>query len=109
MSEPFEFPGSSCQPYERTYLPGTYFLEVWGGSGGTNRQTTGGNGGYSKGTLTLTSSTLFYIYIGGQGQCLSGGSQTVLGGCNGGGSGLTYTSSSYYMCRGVVQQIFGLD
>lgn len=59
-----------------TVPAGVYTLEVWGAQGGAG----GGLGGYSKGTVTLTSATTLYIGVGGQ-----GGSN--YGGFNGGGSG----------------------
>ncbi len=59
-----------------TVPAGIYTLEVWGAQGGAG----GGLGGYSKGTVTLTSATTLYIGVGGQ-----GGSNH--GGFNGGGSG----------------------
>lgn len=59
-----------------TVPAGIYTLEVWGAQGGAG----GGLGGYSKGTVTLTSATTLYIGVGGQ-----GGSN--YGGFNGGGSG----------------------
>lgn len=61
---------------QATLPAGIYTLEVWGAQGGG----TGGLGGYSTGTITLTSSTTLYVGVGGQ-----GGSNT--GGFNGGGSG----------------------
>ena len=51
-------------------LAGTFTLEVWGAQGGgtgTNYWGTGGNGGYSKGDLTLTNGQTLYIYPGQQG------------------------------------------
>ena len=58
---------------------GTYKLEVWGAQGGTNTKT-GGKGGYSVGTISLTSNTNIYVYVGGQ-------PSSYTGGYNGGGSG----------------------
>lgn len=61
---------------------GTYKLEVWGAQGGSrsiNNQ--GGPGGYSIGTLTLTTKTTLYIYSGGQPTAVK------VGGFNGGGAG----------------------
>lgn len=73
-----------------TLPAGTYKLEAWGAQGaglpsgyspytGSTRGV-GGKGGYSYGTLTLSSQTTLYAVVGGQG---SGNS----GGYNGGGSG----------------------
>jgi hypothetical protein len=39
-------------------------LEVWGASGGTNSNSQGGYGRYSKGYLTITQETTIYIFLG---------------------------------------------
>ena len=57
---------------------GEYTLEVWGAQGG--HATYGGKGGYSQGTLTLTTGTNLYIQVGGQ-------PIDRAGGYNGGGYG----------------------
>ena len=60
-------------PYSGTYktltLPkGQYKLEVWGAQGGYRSSTTyGGKGGYSVGTINLTTRTTVYLYAGGAG------------------------------------------
>lgn len=91
-------------PYSGTYktvtLPaGQYKLECWGAQGGSySTSYTGGKGGYSQGILTLTASTtVVYVYAGGQGAS-SGTSTTgtLNGGYNGGGNG--YSSSTTYLC-----------
>ena len=47
---------------------GTYTLEVWGAQGGNDRLgAQGGRGGYSKGDITLSSGTVVWVYVGGQG------------------------------------------
>ena len=83
----YEYTGSM----QSITLPaGTYKLECWGAQGGSFNTTyaTGGLGGYSVGTITLTEkTTTLYLYVGGQG---SYGSSTTLttktgGGFNGGG------------------------
>ena len=96
-------------PYTGTYstvtlAPGNYRLEVWGAQGGDGRSYSnssyfsyGGNGGYSKGEINLSTQTTIYIYVGGKGgristNTVSSGS-TALGGYNGGGSGLRYGMS----------------
>lgn len=61
-------------------------------------QTAGGYGGYSSGTLTLTSTTTLYMYPGGMGDydTQSSGTpsrSTISGGWNGGGSTSTYVYS----------------
>ena len=84
---------------------GTYKLEVWGASGGRGSDGSGksqtkynvqGLGGYSVGTLNLSKKNTFYIYVGGQGENVTGkNSNGYAGGFNGGGNGgaLAYTSS----------------
>ena len=92
-------PGSQ----ELTLESGSYVLEVWGAQGGSTEDGTGGKGGYSRGTLTLTAdSTNIFIYVGGKGGggYLSEshrGSFTASGGFNGGGDGYgTHGSNSNY-------------
>jgi hypothetical protein len=51
-------------------LSGSFTLEVWGAQGGGTGASywgTGGNGGYAKGTITLTSGQNLYVYPGQQG------------------------------------------
>lgn len=73
-------------PYSGTYkiitLPkGQYKLECWGAQGGyRNDSTQGGKGGYSVGTITLTTATTMYLYSGG-----AGNTGRANGGFNGGG------------------------
>lgn len=74
-----------------TFPAGTYKLEVWGAQGGTISNTAGGKGGYSVGTLTLTSKTKLYIYVGGKGVDLTDTIGLKVGGFNGGGN--SYTSN----------------
>lgn len=76
--------------------PGKYKLEVWGARGGQgadgNYSNTGwnyGKGGYSYGTITLTSATTLYIGVGGMGNGHDGSYHTsgvIAGGYNGGGN-----------------------
>lgn len=56
--------------------PGIYKLEVWGAQGGGSN---GGKGGYSVGTIEITSKTKFLIYVGGS-------TSGAAGGFNGGGT-----------------------
>lgn len=66
--------------------PGKYKLEVWGAQGGYRSSSTyGGLGGYSIGTLTLTSQTTLYLYAGGAGNTAPGSATIKVGGFNGGG------------------------
>jgi hypothetical protein len=100
MTQPHEYVFSSCKELSDSFEAGKYLLEVYGASGGTY----GGKGGYSKGILTLSSLTTLFIFLGGEGQCKPGqGSKVeVAGGCNGGGTGQTLTSSdsNWYTCSG---------
>lgn len=73
-----------------TLSPGTYILEVWGAQGGKDTYE-GGEGGYSKGTLTLTETKTLYVVVGGKG----GPYATPTGGYNGGGRGGTQNSNKY--------------
>jgi len=69
-------------------LTGTYKLEVWGAAGGGyvvtahTQESSGGPGGYSSGTIHLSSAQILYVYVGGAG--IYGLLQT--GGWNGGGA-----------------------
>lgn len=65
-------------------LSGRYKLEVWGAQGGSS----GGVGGYSVGTYTLTANQKIYINIGGAG----GNGVNGAGGYNGGGRGYASTA-----------------
>jgi hypothetical protein len=64
---------------------GIYEIECWGANGGNSNQNRAGIGGYSKGILTLRSSTILYIVVGGTPSGTTSGLQP--GGYNGGGSG----------------------
>ena len=78
-------------------LTGTYKLEVWGAQGTDFIKGTGGNGGYSYGTISLTKNKVLYVCVGGQGNpptyssdfsySVSGKSLGGTGGYNGGGNG----------------------
>ena len=69
-----------------TLPPGRYKLEVWGAEGGYRSSTTyGGKGGYSVGTLTITTALLLFLFAGG-----SGNTGKTAGGFNGGGKRSTY-------------------
>ena len=79
-----------------TLKAGTHKIEVWGAQGGGKQNNSsldtanGGMGGYSYGTLTLTSNTNVFIYVGGMGKSI--GSGLAEGGFNGGGT--AYGSST---------------
>ena len=68
-------------------------LKVWGaqGAGSVYHSSTGGKGGYSEGTLSVTPGDTLYVYVGGKG---NQGAYNVNGGWNGGG-GITATYSYY--------------
>ena len=78
-----------------TLKAGTHKLEVWGASGGTGNPSAniGGKGGYSYGTLTLTSDTNVYIYVGQEGKKQVESSTF-------GGGGQAEASSSYNSGQG---------
>ena len=69
-----------------TLADGKYKLEVWGAQGGGNTSYSG-YGGYSVGTISLTSGTTLYVVVGGQGSGTTGG-------YNGGG-GVTSANGNY--------------
>ena len=84
----YEF-GYTGSMQQATLPAGVYLLETWGAQGGGyNASVTGGKGGYSTGTLTLTSASTVYVGVGGAGSW--GFSAT--GGFNGGGS-ISHNSS----------------
>ncbi len=70
--------------------PGEYVMECWGAQGGRGKINGswagyGGSGAYTKGTILLSSSQLFYTYVGGQGY--NAGSNGKCGGAAGGWNG----------------------
>jgi hypothetical protein len=78
-----------------TLAPGTYTIEAWGAvSGGGAAQLSAGsamgNGGYTKGTLEVSSEQLLYIYVGGKGVY----GANAAGGWNGGGKAGSGASGS---------------
>ena len=71
---------------------GYYTLECYGAQGGYSSGGLGGKGGLSQLTYPLTKGDILYIYVGGQGGCIDGGSVHTEGGdggWNGGGKGGT--------------------
>ena len=67
---------------------GYYQIELWGAQGGTNSSSyPGGLGAYTKGKIYLNAGEKLYIYVGQQGQVLTGG-------WNGGGDGISQSSGS---------------
>ena len=79
----------------QTLNPGTYTFKVWGAQGGNSSTSsgTGGKGGYSKGTLTLSNDTNLYIYVGCKGINANSTTDTLEGGYNGGGTSIGYAGS----------------
>lgn len=79
-----------------TLDPGKYILECWGAQGGSYSSYSGGAGGYSIGTITLSQRTNLYIYVGGQPATQTSTGATS-GGFNGGGAGCSraYNYSTY--------------
>ncbi|WBV61129.1 GEVED domain-containing protein [Chryseobacterium camelliae] len=91
-----------------TLAAGSYQIEMWGANGGGGYQSAlianGGKGGYSKGTLNVSASTTYYIYVGGKGTDATGtGAGTAYsGGWNGGGNSgqNNYTTATSYRAGG---------
>ena len=84
---------NDCSPYALTLPAGKYIFETWGARGGKGGYTDnpyGGEGGYAKGTISLSHSTPIYIQVG------NIGGTGADGGYNGGGNGMvgTYTGGS---------------
>ena len=77
----------NVQVFEVPYT-GIYQIECWGAQGGNIDNFTGGKGAYTKGNISLNKGKILYIYVGGQ------GTNTDVGGYNGGGS-LTKGQSIY--------------
>lgn len=76
-----------------TLDPGKYILECWGAQGGYRSSSSyEGAGGYSIGTLSLSSKTTLYIYVGGSGNSVTSANSSGYypGGFNGGGYRNTY-------------------
>ena len=61
-------------------VTGTYRIELWGASGGDIGSYKGGLGGYTSGYIHLQAGQVLYFYVGGE------GSQSTIGGWNGGGN-----------------------
>lgn len=77
-------------------VTGNYDLQVWGASGGNSSSGyLGGNGGYSKGTISLNKDDVLYIYVGGKGLNGVNGNTSQVGGYNGGGKSSGSSSISY--------------
>ena len=74
--------------------PGIYTVEMWGANGGSTAWKSGGKGGYSKGTLTLSANTILYIYVGEKGTINSAVATPSSFGC--GGSMAAQGTATYY-------------
>lgn len=79
----YEYTGS----VQSVELPkGKFKLECWGAMGGYRSSSSyAGKGGYSIGTLQLSTATKVYIYVGGQGGTGTSSTDPAPGGFNGGG------------------------
>ena len=80
----------NCQPYQLNLPRGEYFVEGWGGCGGSSNpiENSGGTGAYVAAKLCLKTMQTLFVFVGGKGQNSSDYSEErFLGGCNGGGSG----------------------
>ncbi|PBQ32069.1 hypothetical protein CNR22_09900 [Sphingobacteriaceae bacterium] len=89
----FNYTGST----QTISLPaGNYSIQCWGANGGDatggTNSTTGGIGGYARGTYSNATTTTFNIYVGGHGGNASGASN--LGGGGGGMSDIAPASNS---------------
>ena len=94
----WEFAYTGEEQIFTTPVAGTYKLETWGAQGGSvSSNLLGGFGGYSAGVISLSKNDVFYINIGGGGNCSTG--LSVVGGYNGGGAAKS-RSSDYTMCSG---------
>ncbi len=61
-------------------MSGYYMIELWGASGGDIDEYKGGRGAYTRGSIYLERGTKLYFHVGGE------GTNTDVGGYNGGGS-----------------------
>ena len=84
---PFEY--DSCDPYEIALYKGKYLIECFGGSSATiSDRSLIGYGAYTSGILSISSFTVLYGYVGGQGSFSNKNSiNGSFGGYNGGGNG----------------------
>ncbi|MBO4655713.1 MAG: hypothetical protein J5644_09230, partial [Bacteroidales bacterium] len=95
----FAYTGSEQMLYVPSNV-GSVTLQVWGAQGGGQQVDgntsggEGGKGGYSIGTMPISSATTLYIYVGGQGGTSRSLSSTAApGGWNGGGTAYGSDSS----------------
>ena len=88
---------NTCFPYSVSFQPGHYLFELWGAQGGNSRYVntiniipdSGGKGAYVRGSVRLSESKTFYLYIGGRGgdNWQINSSSHGIGGYNGGKDG----------------------
>ena len=110
----FEYPCDTeieCSPTEIILQRGVYQFEAWGGQGGNatkynngvlaSNPQEGGRGGYSIGTLFVTTTTTFFVYVGSKGYFLDqlNTSKGDVFGC-GGGVTVPYNVDSGYGTSG---------
>jgi len=81
----------TMQPVQLT--KGEYEIEVWGANGGTSSATIGGQGGYSKGTLKISSPTQIWVLVGERGK---NGTGSYGGGGGGGSSDVRVVANSSF-------------
>ena len=81
---------TECAPYKISFPPGTFYIELYGASGGnvtkSEYSSTGGKGGKASTVISSRIHSSYYLYIGGHG--ISNGNSNiniVNGGFNGGG------------------------
>ncbi|EAY07333.1 hypothetical protein TVAG_139630 [Trichomonas vaginalis G3] len=78
--------GSDCTPYMGLFTPGEYKIELWGAGSGFPEHSYGSYGAYVRGTISISTPSVFYIYLGQRGT-----TSTNLT-FNGGTPGLSYYS-----------------
>ena len=80
-----------CNPYQVSFPPGTFLIELFGASGGnfSSHNAIGGKGGKISAVISSKRRESFYLYIGGHGEN-AGQNETPSGGYNGGGTANQY-------------------
>ena len=84
ISQTFSYTGDS-QTFTSSQN-GSYKIELWGASGGTVTNYSGGSGGYAVGIVDLLQDENVYVVVGGQGVGAISSGEDLTGGYNGGGS-----------------------
>ena len=87
-----EYPCKSpiqCSPFIIDLSPGIFFLEVWGASGGNQKDSTntayGGKGGHSSGVFYTKMKKKLYLHLGGHRDAVDEAHFEMAGNYNGGG------------------------